>query len=93
VDLCVYRVVQEALTNSLRHAGPSPTTAVVRYEQNAIQVSVTDTGPGPVVSPSPGGGHGLVGMRERVLLYGGTVSAEPAADGGFVVRARIPVSA
>ena len=93
VDLCVYRVVQEALTNSLRHAGPSPTTAVVRYERDAIQVSVTDTGPAPVGSPSPGGGHGLVGMRERVLLYGGTVYAEPAADGGFVVRARIPVSA
>jgi len=93
VDLCVYRVVQEALTNSLRHAGPSPTTAVVRYEQDAIHVTVTDTGPAPIGPPAAGGGHGLVGMRERVLLYGGTVSAEPAPDGGFVVRARIPVSA
>ncbi|MFJ6197469.1 sensor histidine kinase [Micromonospora sp. NPDC092111] len=90
VSLTVYRIVQEALTNALKHAGTA--TAVVRLgvEGGALTVEVTDTGRGP--GPQPDRiGHGLVGMRERVGLYGGILRTGPRPGGGFRVHARIPV--
>ena len=90
VDLTVYRVVQEALTNVLKHAGPSATaTVTVTRSGGQIDVSVCDDGRGAAVEPD-GLGNGLLGMRERVGLHGGTVHAGPLPGGGFGVRARIP---
>ncbi len=90
IDLAAYRIVQEALTNVRRHAGAAPTRVVVRRAPGVVDVEVvnaTPSGPGE----GPGGGHGLVGMRERVRLYGGSLDAGPREDGGFGVRARLPV--
>jgi signal transduction histidine kinase len=90
VALAVYRIVQEALTNTLKHAGPEPTATVrVGYRPDAIEVNVTDTGAGSAHTTP--GGHGLVGMRERVNLYGGAFDAGPHMGGGWRVRARIPL--
>ncbi|ROP28840.1 sensor histidine kinase [Couchioplanes caeruleus] len=91
VALAVYRIVQESLTNTLKHAGPAPTATVrLRYRPEAIEVDVSDTGTGTV--PAAPGGHGLVGMRERVSLYGGAFDAGPRLDGGWRVRGRIPLA-
>jgi signal transduction histidine kinase len=87
-ELAAYRIVQEALTNVCRHARASSASVVVRYQPSEVAVEVTDDGIGGV----PGtGGHGLVGMRERAALYGGEVEAAPRPEGGFRVRARIPL--
>jgi signal transduction histidine kinase len=94
VDLCAFRVVQEALTNVLRHSGCSTARADLRYHRNAIEVEIVDDGSGrsaPVTLE--GAGHGLRGMRERVALYGGEITTGPKAGGGFVVRARLPDAA
>lgn len=90
VDLAAYRIVQEALTNVLRHAGTA--TAEVRLHRGgeSLTVSVTDTGRG-LAPASATGGHGLAGMRERVSALGGSLSAGPQRDGGFQVTATIPV--
>ncbi len=90
IDLAAYRIVQEALTNVRRHAGAAPTRVVVRRAPGVVDVEVVNATPdGP--GEGPGGGHGLVGMRERVRLYGGSLDAGPREDGGFGVRARLPV--
>ncbi|MEJ2857738.1 MULTISPECIES: sensor histidine kinase [unclassified Saccharothrix] len=89
VGLTAYRVVQEALTNAHRHAPGSTVSVVVSVVGEALEVFVRNTAGGP--SRGGGGGHGLVGMRERVAVHGGSVTAEPAPDGGFAVRARIPL--
>jgi signal transduction histidine kinase len=89
VDLSAYRIVQEALTNALKHAGPAIAWVVVRYGKNDLELEITDTGPG--TAASDGEGHGLVGMRERVSLYGGRLEAGPRQGGGFAVRARLPL--
>ena len=89
VDLSAYRVVQEALTNVLKHAGPARATVDVRYSQDAVTVEVADDGLGPA-APPVAGGHGLVGMRERVTMHGGTLDAGPGHDAGFRVAARFP---
>ena len=90
VDLAVYRIVQEALTNTLKHGGRSASAEVViSFDPSAVTVDVRDNGDG--VSRVNGGGHGLIGMRERVALYGGSVQAEPQAAGGFSVRAVLPL--
>ncbi|MFD7784041.1 sensor histidine kinase [Streptomyces nojiriensis] len=89
--LCVYRVVQEALTNVLKHAGPTRAAVTIRYERRTIVVRVTDEGDGtfqPNKEMSPG--HGLIGMRERAKIYGGSVTAGPRALGGFEVRLTLP---
>lgn len=90
LDLVAYRVVQEGLVNVLKHASGARVEVVTSYGDGELALSVTNTGnrPAPVADP---GGHGLIGMRERVHLYGGTVSAGPDMDGGFVVRARLPL--
>ncbi|BAL87559.1 putative two-component system sensor kinase [Actinoplanes missouriensis 431] len=90
VALAVCRIVQESLTNTVKHAGPDPSaTVTVDYRDDAIDVEVTDSGHGG--EPALPGGHGLVGMRERVALYGGTFAAGPGPDGGWRVHAGIPV--
>jgi signal transduction histidine kinase len=95
VDLAAYRVVQEALTNCLRHAGAAATEVLVRYADRELELEIADRGPGPAVTRrgdgDSGAGHGLVGMNERVLLYGGELQTGRRAGGGFRVHARIPV--
>ena len=90
VDLSAYRIVQEALTNSLRHAGGASARVVVRYEPDALELEIADDGPGPPEDPEASGGHGLIGMRERVQLFGGELEAGPRPGGGFLVVARLP---
>ena len=89
VDLSAYRIVQEALTNALRHAGPATARVVVRYRENDLELEIADTGLG--TGASDGEGHGLAGMRERVSLYGGKIETGPRDGGGFAVRARLPL--
>jgi signal transduction histidine kinase len=94
VDLTAYRVVQEALTNTLKHGGRAQASVTVSYEPNEIVLSIEDDGVGTGGSRDElgelGGGHGLVGMRERVELYGGMLQAGSRPDGGFAVRVRLP---
>ncbi|MFE1318578.1 sensor histidine kinase [Kitasatospora phosalacinea] len=91
MDLCAYRVVQEALTNVLRHAGPAAAVVLVRYAARTLTVRVTDDGSRPAVPDGAStGGHGLIGMHERAKIYRGTVSAGPRAGGGFEVELRLP---
>jgi signal transduction histidine kinase len=90
VDLSAYRIVQEALTNALKHAGDAEARVRVEYATGAVDLEIADTGAG-ADHGAPGGGHGLVGMRECVALYGGWLDAGPAAGGGFTVRARLPL--
>src|SRR3954447_24695690 len=88
VDLSAYRIIQEALTNVLKHAGPAHATVRLAYGSEALVVSIRDNG---VDAPVPtGSGHGLIGIRERVAVVGGEVTAGPCPDGGFEVRARLP---
>jgi len=91
VDLAAYRVVQEALANVVRHAGAEHATVRLTYDPRAVVVEVVDDGRG---AADGGGkaGHGLIGLRERVDLYGGDFEAGPRAEGGFGVRARLPVA-
>ena len=93
VELTAYRVVQEGLTNVLKHAGGAHARATVRYEEDAIAVEVADDGRGAVVDPNGTPGHGLLGMRERVAVFDGTLETGARAGGGFVLRARIPLDA
>jgi signal transduction histidine kinase len=89
VDVSAYRIVQEALTNIVKHAGPATATVVVRYGRRAVEVEVTDDGRGSVNGKT--NGHGLIGMRERIELHGGTLEAGGRRSGGFAVRARLPL--
>ena len=93
VDLAAYRIVQEALTNVLKHATASHAAVHVGYRPDAIELQVLDDGHGPIGAGHDGAGtgQGLIGMRERASLYGGVVEARPRAEGGFAVRARLPV--
>ncbi len=90
VDLSAFRILQEALTNVIKHAGRAHTTVLLGYRTDALELVVTDTGDGaPDHAPTPGG-HGLVGMRERAALFGGTLTAGPRGDHGFEVHAVLP---
>jgi signal transduction histidine kinase len=89
IELSVYRFVQEALTNVLKHAGPASATVLVRYGDETLDVEVVDDGIG--AHGPMNGGYGLVGMRERVRIYGGTFEAGPSPNGGFALRARLPI--
>ena len=91
VDLSAYRIVQEALTNALKHAGPAQARVVVRYRPDAVELEVSDDGAG--APGALGTGHGLVGMRERVALYGGDLQAGQRGEGGWALRARLPLGA
>jgi len=88
VDLAAYRIVQEALTNVVRHAGSAPTRVLLRFGDSDLEVTVEDDGPG--ARTRAGGGHGLLGMRERIALYGGTFETGSANGRGFRVSARLP---
>jgi signal transduction histidine kinase len=90
VDLTAYRLVQEGLTNAIKHARADHAEVVVRYEEGSVEVTVTDDGSGDGGGES--GGHGLVGMRERIAVYGGELEAGPLAEGGYRLRARIPIT-
>ena len=89
VDLTAYRLVQEGLTNALKHAQAERAQVVVRYGDGDLEVTVSDDGRG--AGSSDGGGHGLVGMRERVAVYGGELEAGPREEGGYRLRAKLPV--
>ncbi len=91
VELSAYRIVQEALTNALKHAGSAAVQVVVDGAADAIEISVVDDGVGARHNGSAATGHGLIGMRERVALFGGDLRAGPAGEGGFEVVARLPV--
>jgi signal transduction histidine kinase len=90
IDLSAYRIIQEALTNTLKHAGPATARVSICRSATALEVEVIDDGPGRE-TPTNGGGHGLVGMRERAALYNGSVEAGTRAGGGFRVHARLPL--
>jgi signal transduction histidine kinase len=89
IDLSAYRIVQEGLTNSLKHAKASRADVTVRYGAEDFELEVRDDGIGAPVSD--GLGHGLVGIQERVKIYGGEMSARPGQGGGFVLTARLPL--
>jgi signal transduction histidine kinase len=94
LDLSAYRIVQEALTNSLKHSRGARAVVVVRYTGGALGLDISDSGGArngqAVVTTSPTGGHGIVGMRERVALFGGELTALPTPD-GFRVSVRLPL--
>jgi signal transduction histidine kinase len=90
LELSAYRIVQEALTNALKHAGEARATVRVRYGEDSLELEVVDDGAG-AHGAAVGGGHGLVGMRERVALYGGRFEAGRRPSGGFTVRVLLPI--
>jgi signal transduction histidine kinase len=91
LDLSAYRIVQEALTNTLKHAGPAHARIHLHYGEDRLEIAVTDDGQGAPASV-PGSGHGLTGMRERTTLLGGVLQAGPQPCGGFQVHATLPIS-
>jgi signal transduction histidine kinase len=96
VDLSAYRIVQEALTNVVKHAGPAHAQVTIGYRDQEVTVEIIDDGPGAVTSTSDGRvgtGHGLIGMRERVQVFGGDLQTGPRPGGGFRVAARLPFAA
>jgi signal transduction histidine kinase len=94
LDLTTYRVIQEALTNVIKHAGPATVMIRMHFRAGWLDLEITDSGVGP--APEDLGrtepGHGLIGMRERIALFGGELWTGSANNGGFVVRARLPVA-
>ncbi len=88
LDASAYRIVQEALTNSLKHAGGSQAVVTLAYGDGVLELEVADDGVG--VLNGSGNGHGLLGMRERAAVFGGRIDAGPRDGGGYVVRARLP---
>jgi signal transduction histidine kinase len=96
LDQSAYRIIQEALTNALRHAGGTIAHVAVRYRSDRLELEVADDGREnrrPRNHPVGVGGRGLIGIRERVALFGGDLEAGPKAGGGFVVRCRFPLTA
>ena len=97
VDLSAYRVIQEALTNVIKHAGSAAATVTIRYRDDSVTVEIANqslaTPDGYVPAPRTGSGHGIIGMRERVAVFGGEFAAGPRPDGGFLVRACFPLAA
>jgi signal transduction histidine kinase len=91
VDLSAYRIVQEALTNALKHAGPARANVSVRYGDGELEIEVVDDG--SATGNGDGTGHGLLGIRERVTVYGGSFEAGRGSLGGYAVRARLPYGA
>jgi signal transduction histidine kinase len=89
IDLSAYRIVQEGLTNALKHAHASDADVIVRYRPDEVEIEVRDNGAGS--ETTDGLGHGLVGVRERVKLYGGEMSAGTPPEGGFVLNTRLPI--
>jgi signal transduction histidine kinase len=92
VELTAYRVVQEALTNTVKHAAGAPAAVTIDYGADQLRVDVVDTGGGPGPGASTGAGHGLIGLRERLAVYGGTLNAR-RLGAGYRVTAQIPLEA
>ena len=93
-ELSAYRIVQESLTNAVRHGGPGVAATVsIEYTADSLDVAVDDDGRGPSPGAAANGGHGVVGMRERIAVLGGEFDAGPKAGGGYLVRATIPIDA
>ncbi|QES37461.1 two-component sensor histidine kinase [Streptomyces venezuelae] len=92
VELTAYRIVQEALTNARRHAPGAAIDVELRYAAEALRLRVRDNGPSPHASTHNGTGHGLLGMRERATMAGGTLRAGPASGGGFLIEASFPLT-
>ncbi|MFE9020498.1 sensor histidine kinase [Streptomyces sp. NPDC007808] len=92
VELSAYRIVQEALSNILRHAPGAVARVAVRYEYDGLTMRITNSRPELPAPPSQGAGHGLLGMRERAAMLGGALSAYPSKDGGYVVSAYLPAA-
>ncbi len=94
LDLAAYRILQEALTNAARHAGPAQLRVTLTWSGETLAIDVSDDGRGPVAGrgSSPGGGFGLIGLRERATSVGGGFDAGPGPDGGFRVRATLPLT-
>src|SRR5579862_3221788 len=90
IELSAYRIVQEALTNALKHAGEARASVNIRYGSDSLELEIVDDGTG-TSTPVSSGGHGLVGMRERVALYGGRLDAGRRPSGGFSVRVLLPI--
>jgi signal transduction histidine kinase len=90
VDLSAYRIIQEGLTNALKHAQASHADVIVRYGSDELQIEIRDDGRG--AATTDGLGHGLVGVRERIKIYGGEMSAGTATEGGFVLSTRLPIN-
>jgi signal transduction histidine kinase len=91
VELSAYRIVQEALTNTLKHAGNAHVEVTLRYLGDHLELVVADDGGGSPKGVRSNGGHGLVGMRERVAMLGGSLQAAPQESGGFLVTATLPL--
>jgi signal transduction histidine kinase len=91
VDISAYRIVQEALTNALKHSGASRADVRVRYGRGELEIEVVDDGRGRSATAKSNGGLGLIGMRERATLSGGRLTAGPEPAGGFAVRATLPI--
>ncbi|MGN6686726.1 MAG: sensor histidine kinase [Actinomycetales bacterium] len=90
LQLCAYRIVQEALTNGVKHASGAPASIELHYTDAALEIRVLTGRGAPAEAAATGAGHGLVGMRERTRLYGGSLDAGPCRDGGFLVHATLP---
>jgi len=93
VELSAYRIVQEALTNTLRHASAQRAEVTLTHSPECVEIDVRDDGRGVPALDGDGGGHGLLGMRERAALVGGTLDAGPLERGGYRVHARLPIEA
>jgi signal transduction histidine kinase len=89
IDLSAFRIVQEALTNALKHAGPARARVVLRYTENELELEIADDGAGS--GDASAAGYGLIGMRERVSVYGGELEAGRQPEGGYALRVRLPL--
>ncbi len=92
LDLCAYRIVQEALTNAIKHAAPAHASVSVRWRESVLELEISDDGRCRRPVKRTTGGHGIAGMRERVALHSGSFEAAAQPNGGFIVRAHLPVT-
>ncbi len=92
LDLCAYRIVQESLTNAIKHAAPANASVNVRWSRSELELEISDDGCGHLTANGAGSGHGIAGMRERVALHSGTLVAGVRPAGGFMVLARLPLA-
>ena len=91
IDVSTYRIIQEGLTNALKHAGPVATAVTLRYQPRALTVEIRNAAGSGHALPTAAGGHGLIGMRERVAMYGGDLKAGPSPAGGYTLQVRLPL--
>ncbi|MBE3014583.1 hypothetical protein IL992_36215 [Microbispora sp. NEAU-D428] len=90
MELAVYRVVQEALTNTIKHAAGAAASVTIGHRGDRLEIEITDTGGRQTTRAGEGQGRGLIGLRERLTLYGGTPQAGPRGDGAYQIKARVP---